>query len=222
MPVCGAVPAEIECGGNLPSEFMVLRGFFRPSKRIRHLRCGSESQMMPAGINEPHILFVAPVTPVPATVAELRQSGRICCPEGKIVPDIGIGESEGFLVTGVHVVVPETIRAYGREHLTRKFGLVVSRNRGMQRSVWTAPEAKFAYGLAHEGVDGEAVGIEALPHHHGHVAPPLRPLAVGTVEEGVPHVHVERVESLCPEAGDKLIIAGEAALRLRVVAGPAV
>ena len=155
VAVAPAVPVPVEAGmedlhGPAPPRLV-----FREADEAGHPRRRVEGDVVPCGIEQAHVLVAAPVAPVPAALAIGRQPGFIELPEAEIALDGRVGVVDRFPVARVHVIVPEAVETHAREHLGRKFLVVIARrDGGEQRPVGLLPVAEFMDGLAHQGMGG--------------------------------------------------------------------
>ena len=77
---------------------------------------------------------------------------------------------------------------------------------------------QFQDTLTHEMMNTWTIRIEAFTHQYGRISPPLGSLTVGTVIIGVTHIHIERTQTLLPEAVEIRVVAMETAFGQSVIA----
>ena len=120
---------------------------------------------------------------------------------------------DGLQIAGVHVIVPDTVTAHGSQHLAGQFHPVIAWDGREKDVVRTLPVTEFADSLSDQGIQGRGIRVETLPQDGHDVAPPLAPLPVRAVEEGVAGIDIDGPQTLLPETVVKGIGAVESAVR---------
>ena len=220
MPVAGSCPGNTVDGLAQGQHLRPVPGAFAlKSDRIGHVGDGLQGQHVPQVLQQTHIAVVAPVSPVPVAVVPFHQSVLADMIGGQVLLDDRIGIPDGLQVAGVHVIVPDAVAAHGGQHLARQFHPVIAGDGREEDVVRTLPVAEFANSLADQGVQGRGIGVETFPQDGHDVSPPLSPLPVRAVEEGVAGIDIDRPQPLLPQAVVEEIRTVESAVRRGVIPG---
>ena len=109
--------------------------------------------------------------------------------------------------------------AHGSQHLCRQFlSTGTRRTWGENHAIVALPGNEFEDALVGQLMSAEVGGIECLAQLVHLVAPPLRAFAVGTVHVGVAHGDIERPHGFFAQAVLEIVVAGESACKLGVIA----
>ena len=189
------------------------------SQRIGHVGDGLKGQHIPHVLQEAKVAVVAPVSPVPVSLVPGHEPVGPPVISGQVALYGRIGIADGFKVSGVHVIGPDSVSAHGGQHLARQFHPVIAGNGRKEDIVRALPVAEFPDAFADQGIQRRRIRVETLSKNGHDISPPLGPFAVRTVEESVSGIYIDGPESLLPESVIKFVRATEPAVGRGVITG---
>ena len=222
MAIGLSVPAGIEAHLQALHLLAEVPGLGAMLQQVGHAGGTVQGNIVPGCIDEADVAVVAPVAPVPGSMTLGREAARFQFPDGQVAAHMGISPLDEVLVARIHVISPHALQTDGGQHLARQFGLIDAGDGAVDGVVGLLVAAQLQQALAHDAMRTGVERIEALGHEQGAVAPPLGTLALGTVEIGVAHVHIQGAHALLPIAVEEGVVAMETAHHLGVVARLAV
>lgn len=179
-----------------------------------------QCQVIPCVEQEVEVDVLPPVAPRPVSVTGDDESVRIGLPYlVQIALHAIVHLRDEAVVATVQIIGVETIMAHGSQHLCRQFLTTGTRRTWRENHAIVAlPGHEFEDALVGQLVSAKVGGIEGFAQLVHLVAPPLGALAVGTVHIGVAHGDIQGAYGLFAQAVEEIVVAGESARKLGVIA----
>ena len=112
MSVCFAVPALVERSLDTCLNALIFWYICLIASDFRHIDRRLECKVMPGGEDETDVDVITPVAPRPFALSVVCQTFFVQCPYAKVFLNCRVDIFHCLLVSGVEVIVPESVGTY--------------------------------------------------------------------------------------------------------------